>query len=308
MMMKKIIFLFFYFCLQSGMYAQQDPLFSQYIFNGLVINPAYAGSHPYMTLNVLARKQWFGMDKSPSTQAISWNGPLKSKKAGLGLILNNDRAGIIRQTDLFGSYSYHLSLPKGKLNFGLSGGLSFYRSFLSDAVIWEAGDAVYAANSISNTYPNFGAGAYYHNENYYFGISMPRVLSYYSQLKQGDDPTTVHRQKAHFYVTGGYMIETKSDIKIKPSALIKYVKAAPIQFDINLNLLFNNIVWAGLSFRSGDAISLNLEYQLTRKLRVGYAYDYTISRLRYSTSGSHEICIGYDFGYDIMKMKNPRYF
>ncbi|MBK8845173.1 MAG: type IX secretion system membrane protein PorP/SprF [Bacteroidetes bacterium] len=288
--------------------AQQHPLFSQYIFNGLTINPAYAGSRPYMTLNSITRKQWVGVDRSPFTQSIAWHGPLKDKKSGLGFVFNHDRAGIVSQSDVYGSYSYHISLPRGKFSMGLSGGASFIRSQLSDAVIWDAGDAVYNANSISITLPNFGAGAYYYHEKYYAGLSVPQIISYYNRTKGGDQVAAAHRPTPHYYLHTGMVIEGKNDIDFKPSVLLKYVKAAPVQYDINLNLLFSKILWVGAGYRSGDAITVLLEYQTSRQLRLGYSFDYTLSRLQNTTFGSHEISIGYDFGYDILKIKNPRYF
>jgi len=288
--------------------AQQNPLYSQYMFNHMVINPAYAGTKPYMSLTGIVRKQWMGFEGSPLTGSVSFHGPMKNRKMGLGVLLNNDHIGIIDQTDLYGNYSYQVGMGKGKLSLGLSGGVSFYSSNVSELVVWDGGDPVYNANSINDVLPNFGAGAYYYSEKFYLGLSTPQLLSYNSNDKLSVKKQYIHHPSPHYYLTSGFVIETKGLTKIKPSALVRYVKGAPVSFDVNVNVLLNEILWLGVSYRHNDAVVGMVEYQLSRKLRFGYAYEYTTTEMRNVVGSTHEVMLAFDFGYDILKIKNPRYF
>lgn len=288
--------------------AQQIPVLSQYMFNGLVINPAYSGSKDFMSATLMVRKQWSGFDGSPSTQNASIHGPLRKKKVGLGLMISNDNIGITNQTDVYASYAYHLPLQRGKLSLGLQGGVSYFKSVFSELNYWDANDPIYLQQSLTNLQPNFGAGAYYYQEKMYAGFSIPQLISYDSIQPVNFYKETVHHQARHYYLNAGYIFQVNREFIVRPSFLVKYVLHAPVQYDINLNLLLSNIFWVGASYRSGDAIVAIFEYQVNRKLRIGYSFDYTLTRIRNYSSGSHEIMIGYDFGYNILRMKTPRYF
>lgn len=307
MMKRHIFYLLLLLCFKYAS-AQQNPLYTQYMFNGLVINPAYAGTKSYMSSTMFIRKQWLGFNGAPLTTSATLHGPLNNKRIGIGLLINNDHIGITNQTDFYGFYSYHIPVKEGVLSMGLSGGISFYRSNLSELTVWDADDKVYEVNVLTNHLPNFGTGLYYYTSSWYAGLSVPQLLSYDPNSSLTGSKPSMHHPVPHYYATGGIVLGKNDDIKFKPSFLVKYVKGAPVQFDLNLNILFNEIVWVGGSYRNGDAVSIIFEYELSRKLRLGYAYDYPISKLSTVTTGSHEIMMGYDFGYDIMKIKNPRYF
>ncbi|MCZ2277104.1 MAG: type IX secretion system membrane protein PorP/SprF [Bacteroidia bacterium] len=289
-------------------FSQQMPVLSQYMFNGLVLNPAYSGSKDFMSATLMVRKQWAGFEGAPVTQNASIHGPLKKKRIGLGLMISNDKIGITNQTDIYGSYAFHIPLQKGKLSLGLQGGFSYFKSVFSELTYWDANDPVYQQLSLTNLQPNFGTGAYYYQEKLYAGFSIPQLLSYDSIQPINFYKETIHHQARHFYLNAGYVFTINREFLIRPSFLVKYVLHAPVQYDINLNLLLSNIFWVGASYRSDDAIVAIFEYQVNRKLRIGYSYDYTLSRIRNLSSGSHEIMIGYDFGYNILRMKTPRYF
>lgn len=305
----KIAFSLFILMNASMSYAQQSPVMSHYMFNGLLINPAYAGSKDYVSTTLLYRKQWAGLEGAPNTQAVSIHGPVKSKKLGLGLFLLNDRIGVTGQTDLYGSIAYHLPLSGAKLSFGLQIGMSSYRSDIVNLKIWDPVDKVFNYNVYHNTLPNVGFGMYYYRPLFYMGFSVPGMISYDPEEKFSVKKDTIlYRFDRRYYFTTGYVIETERDLKIKPSILLKYEKNSHLQYDINLNVLLYDIFWIGASYRSNDAIVALFEYQVNRKFRIGYSYDYTLSKLRTYESGSHEIMLGYDFGYDVLKMKTPRYF
>ncbi len=291
-----------------SVFAQQHPLFSHYMFNGLYVNPAYAGSKDFVSSTLIARKQWAGIEGAPSTQIASIHAPLANRRIGLGAVISNDRIGVTNETDFYLSYAWHMPLNTGKLSLGLSGGFSYFKSQLSDLEVWDPDDPVYDNNSISNILPNFGAGIYYYSQLFYAGLSVPQLLSYDPDQPVHIEMDNVHKVTRHYYLTSGVILATRGEVKFRPSFMLKYAANAPLQFDINLNLLISDIIWVGASYRSDDAVSLLLEFQVNKKLRVGYAYDMTLSEIRNYSSGSHEIVLGYDFGFNVLKMKTPRYF
>jgi len=287
---------------------QQIPVLSQYMFNGLVINPAYAGSKDFMSSTLMVRRQWAGFDGAPTTQNASVHGPLRRKRVGLGLMISNDKIGITGRTDVFASYAYHLPMRDGKLALGLQGGFSYVKSSFSELSYTDQDDPVYMANSLTNLQPNFGFGTYYYRERFYAGLSAPQLISYDSIQPANVYGQKVHHLARHYYFHSGIILQGSREFIVRPSVLVKYAQHAPMQVDLNLNFLLSNIFWVGASWRSGDALVAIFEYQINRKLRIGYSYDYTLSRLKNYSSGSHEFMIGYDFGYDVIKMKTPRYF
>ena len=289
-------------------FAQQHPLFSHYMFNGLYINPAYAGSKDFVSTTLIARKQWTGFEGAPSTQIASLHAPLSNKKIGLGFVISNDQIGITHETDMYGSYAYHIPLENGKLSLGLSGGISYFKSKFSDLTVWDTDDPVYETNSLSNILPNFGAGVYYYTKKFYAGLSVPQLLSYDPEQPVHIKVDKVHKVSRHYYLTSGAILSTRGELKFRPSFMVKYASNAPIQYDISMNMLISEIIWVGASYRSSDAVVLILEYQVSKKLRVGYSYDLTLSEMKNYSKGSHEIVIGYDFGFNVLKMKTPRYF
>lgn len=307
--MKKFILILFVVLLNSTSKAQQDAMISQYMFNGLFLNPAYSGSHKYVTSSLLHRTQWVNFPGAPKTALLAIDGlvPGKSENMGIGLIVANDRIGATEQTDIFANYSYQLKLKKGKLAFGLKAGASNY-IFKSDAVtVWDSNDNVFPARK-SVWLPKFGFGVYYFHEKWYAGLSIPTLVAYDPHHNFSFDVNKSSFLNRHYYAYGGYVFKLNEEFKLKPSALIKYLPAAPVQADINLNLLYKDHFWIGASYRSMAAIVFMVEYQTNSRFRVGYAYDLTTTKIKKYSTGTHEIMIGYDFGKDLIKIKTPRYF
>lgn len=293
----------------AELHAQQYPMLSQYMFNKLLINPAYAGSKGVVSSAILYRNQWSGFTGAPTTQSAGIHGMLKNDKVGLGMQVVNDHIGITNQTDIYGNYAYHLPMPQGKLSLGLRFGLSFLSAKLSELNIVDQGDQVYELNTQNNILPNFGFGAYYYQSKFYAGLSMPYLLDY-DPLKQFsfEEKENLHKLTRHYFINSGYVFDFSREFKLKPSILLKYVSGSPVQVDINVNALLSEILWVGVSYRSGDAVLGILEFQINDKFRIGYAYDYTLSEINSVSSGSHEIMLGIDFSKNILKIKNPRYF
>lgn len=292
-----------------GTKAQQDVMISQYMFNGLFLNPAYAGSHKYWTSSLLHRNQWVNFSGSPKTMLFAIDGlaPIKSENMGLGLIASNDRIGATEQTDIYANYSYHLKMKKGKLAFGLKAGVSNYILRSDKLIYWDQNDAVFNGTRTA-WLPKFGFGAYYWADNWYAGLSVPTLLAYDSKNNFSFDVNQASFLQRHYYLYGGYVFKLNDKFKLKPSALVKYLPSAPVEADINLNLMYKDMIWIGAGYRSKDAVVFMIEYQTNARFRVGYAYDMTTTKIRKYSAGSHEIMIGYDFGKDLVKIKTPRYF
>lgn len=307
--MKRIAALFAILILSAGsMKAQQDIMISQYMFNGLFLNPAYAGSHKYMGASLLHRRQWVNFPGAPVTSIFAIDGPLANRRMGWGLMVATEKIGATSQTDLFGNYSYNIPLAKGKLSFGLRAGGSLVTANLAQLKTVESGDEAFATNIRSKFLPKFGAGVYYYAKMFYAGISVPTLVAYDSKRDFSFDVSKSSSVRHHSFLTAGYVFVLNPMVKLKPSVLVKYQPAAPVQADLNLNVLLNDVFWIGGSFRTGEAVVGLVEYQINPMFRVGYAFDYNLTQIRKFSAGSHEIMLGIDFGRDILKTKNPRFF
>lgn len=305
--MKKIAsIILLVFTVQSG-FAQQDIMVSQYMFNGLFLNPAYSGSHRFMGASLLHRRQWVQFPGAPNSSIFSIDGPISKNKMGWGALVTTEKIGASSRTDFFGNYSYHLPLGAGKLSLGLRAGGSFIQSNFDQLKTTDQGDANFV-NARSWFLPRFGTGAYYYTRKFYAGLSIPTLLAYDSNKDFSLDLSKSSPARLHYFLTSGYVFELNDNVKLKPSVLVKYQAAAPVQADLNLNVLLQDVFWIGASYRSGESVLGMIEYQINSMFRVGYAYDYNLTSIRRFSAGSHEIMLGIDFGKDILKTKNPRFF
>lgn len=275
---------------QGAVKAQQIPTFSLYNMNHYLLNPAATGISDRLPLAVSYRKLWAGIDHSPSVQYASGN-MLVTKDMGVGARLFNYTAGPLRKTGLEGSYSYHIALGNGdtKLSFGLS--LLMYQFYLdkSSLVVENIDDQVFMGKE-KMFVPDAGFGTYVYGKNYYVGLSIPQLFQRNINLKS--DIILQEKQVRHYYLHGGYIFETGSDFKIEPSLLVKFMETGVFQADINALVTYKDMVNAGVSYRSGDAMVFQVGYK-NADLFVGYAYDLILSGLRTNTYGSHEILFSY---------------
>jgi type IX secretion system PorP/SprF family membrane protein len=309
--MKKLIALFAMLTLIVTAYGQQDALVSKNVFNGLLLNPAYCGSHPYFSAALLYRTQWTGFNGAPNTQLLEFDGPLAKEMMGVGLVVSHDQIGVTEETDFYGSYSYKIKLgEKNKLAFGLRAGASNYKAKLSTLTVWDSGDDAFVDDIKTYLIPKFGFGVYFYSERYYAGLAIPTLIAYDS-----DHTFTVNVDKSsflrrHYYLNGGYVfpLNEAGTMKLKPAMMLKYVPAAPMQLDLSTSLIYKDMFTFGLGFRTGDALVGMVEYRTSQRIRIGYAYDFTISKFRTYSGGTHEISIGYDFGAGKDKNVSPRYF
>lgn len=289
--------------------AQQEVMVSQYMFNGLFLNPAYAGSHGYMSSSLLHRSQWMQVEGAPRTSMLAVDGSLMGNRMGLGFSLVHDQIGISRDLDLSGHYAYHLRVgQRSKLALGLRGGISVYSARVTELRYWDVNDPMYQADIVNQPVGKFGFGLYWYNPTSYVGLSVPTIYAADGRITLDAPATLGHYFTQHYYLHAGKVFPLGESLDIKPSTLIKYTANAPVEADVNCNLLYRERVWIGLGYRTGDALVAMLEYQVSPQLRIGYAYDMTTSRLRTYTTGSHEVMLGFDFGRDLIRIKTPRYF
>jgi type IX secretion system PorP/SprF family membrane protein len=300
--MKKIFITFAIVLYWMNGFTQQDAMYSQYMFNMLSVNPAYAGSRDVVSLTALKRWQWTGIEGAPRTTSFTADMPVWDERIGLGISAVNDQVGITKTNSLFTSYAYRIQFLNGStLAFGLQGGFTNLRANLVELNTTTKGDQVFRQN-VNEWLPNFGAGVYYSTDKFYLGVSTPHLIN--NTLVDGTESI----QKQHFFLMGGYVFHASPEVALKPSFLIKYVDGAPVQADVNINAWFHDRVAIGGSYRTGDAVVALLEFQINKQLRFGYAYDITLTRLGNQTSGTHEVMIRYEFGSARKKILTPRYF
>lgn len=284
--------------------AQQDPLYTQYVFNPLEVNPGYAGSREALSAVLTHRSQWIAIDGAPVTQNFALHAPSKNGKMGFGLQIVNDAIGPKNTLAASLVYAYRLRIGKGKLAFGLRGGMYNYR-FNWDALEYQnQNDNVILAGASSKTTPNFDFGIYYNTKTFYTGLQIAHLNR--PDLSFSDSSNTFLRTHTTFTIARAF--ELNDNIVFRPSILTRATSGTDATLDLNLSLLFNNIIWTGISFRSNYGIAAIIEMNITEKLRAGLSYDYALNGLRGQTGGSLEFFIGYDFSIYNQKMVSPRYF
>jgi len=273
--------------------AQQDPLHSQYTFNALAYNPAFAGSEDHLVLMASSRHQWVGFEGAPSTQYLMGHAPLKSNM-GLGLTLFSDRLGPANQTGFYVDFSYKLKLDESsKLSFGLKGGGNLWQANFNDLEVYEAGDATFSGAIESAFLPNFGFGIQYqYTDKFYAAVSLPRLVQ---NEYNGNTDSEIDGEFRHFFVMAGYKHSLNSNVVLEPTFILRRVQNAPIAFDINVNAIFNKKFKAGLMYRLGNALGAQLQYSINDKMSIGYAYDLSTTALGQNNSGTHEIMMRFDF-------------
>jgi len=283
--------------------AQQQVMFSQYMFNGLAINPAYAGSQESISLTALMREQWAGLEGAPSTQTFSAHMPFEKKNIGVGLLVLHDQIGITDQTGVYGSYAYKIKTgTEGVLSLGLQAGFTHYSAKYSEI---STTDITFASGDIAEFHPNFGFGVYYSTPRFYAGFSIPQLVHTRMDKSNDNSESTIVR---HYFIHSGYVFDLSRDFKIKPNILIKSVEGAPVEMDLNANVFYRDVVGLGASWRSMDAIAMILQVQITNKLLFGYSYDFGMTDIRRVSSGSHELSLNYRFSIANYKIITPRYF
>lgn len=288
-------------------FAQQDPHYTQYMYNQSVINPAYAGINDYMSTGILYRTQWAGLEGAPKTATAFLHTPV-AKNLGVGLSFINDNIGPVTENSVFADVSYTIRLGKGhSLALGVKGGVTMQKiGLFSDinGTLPDKNDIAFSEDTSESLF-NVGAGLFYFTDKYYVGFSIPNFLqNTYMEKNNRKFGTDV----MHMFLTGGYVFDLNRDWKLKPSTMLKMAVESPVSADLSVNAMYNDKLEFGVTYRLQDSFGAMVNYRITPKLRIGYAYDYITSDLNYSASGSHEVFVLFDIFYKKRTHSSSRYF
>lgn len=295
----------------SNLYAQQDPHYTQYMYNMNVINPAYAGSKDWLSGGLLYRKQWVDIAGAPSTGTFSLHSPV-GEKVGLGFSAIHDEIGPVKKTNAYGDFSYTINLGgEHKLAFGAKAGLTFHDVNLLSEVgptLPGGGDPAFSED-FSNTYFNVGAGIFYYTNNYYIAASVPHLLkTKHLSIRENGNDMHFGEEVQHFFLAGGYVFNLNDNLKFKPHAMVKGAFDSPVSVDVSANFLLFDRFELGGTYRFDDSFGGLVNIQIIPGLRAGYAYDHTFSNLKVTTYGSHEFVLLFDLMPSKRVSISPRYF
>ena len=291
-----------------NLFAQQDPVYNQYMNNLLTVQPAYAGMSGYVNVTALSRIQWVGFDGAPTTTTLTIQGPFKKYNVGLGLSIISDRFGPVRQTGVYADYSYRIPLDNDQFfSFGIKGGFNRYEALLTELTAHDPNDPV-AAFDINKKYlPNFGVGFMWHADNFFLGASVPKI---FRNKINSDSGAIVYQEEMNYYAMGGYVLEMADNVKFKPTVLARWSENTPTVIDFSANLLLYDRMWVGATYRFQNSYGLLFQIFLNTQIKLGYAYDLTSFRPSQYNAGTHEFMISYDFAAKRKRFCRftPRYF
>lgn len=288
---------------------QQDPMYTQYVFNLQTVNPAYVGYWQTMGFTLLSRNQWVGLNGHPTTQTFSFQTPLRSQNVGIGFNVILDKIGLEKRLLMNIDYSYQIFLSENtSLRFGIKGGFTNYSNNLYEYVQSDPNqsDPVFQGNIENKFMPNFGIGFFLSNSKYYLSLSLPRIIE--NSYKSNVNNYSTKSEMRHLYFAGGMMFNLSDNVKFKPSFMTKSVLGSPFEYDLSANFLLAERFWIGGMYRSGDSFGVIAQWIINRKLRFGYAFDFTTTDLRNYQNGVHEVMISYEFIPAKRKYVSPRYF
>lgn len=303
--MKKIIIFFVWILVGASAFAQQDAQYTQYMYNTININPAYAGSRGVLSVFGLHRTQWVGLDGAPVTNTVSINTPINGTNIGMGLSFVNDRIGPTDENAISADISYTVKTSETfKLSFGIKATANMFNLDVNKLNPADQGDPR-LMNLNNNFTPNIGAGAYFHSDKMYLGLSVP---NFFETHRYDDNSVSVNQERMNFYLIGGYVFDLSPSIKFKPAFLMKAVNGAPLQADVSGNFLFNDKLTLGIAWRWDAAVSAMAGFQITEGLFVGYGYDLETTKLANYNSGSHEVFLRFELFNRFNKVTSPRFF
>ena len=301
--MKKLVLVFMFFSAMG--FAQQDSQYTQYMYNTITVNPAYAGSRGMLSIFGLHRSQWVGLEGAPRTNAFSVNTPLNGNHLGLGVSIVNDKIGPTVENTFSADLSYTVPTSETfKLSFGIKGTANLFNIDMNKLDIKDQGDKQFQ-NLDGKFSPNIGAGVYLHSDKAYVGLSVPNFIE---SDRYDDDQVAIFKEKINYYFIAGYVFDINPSIQFKPALLTKLVQGAPLQVDVSGNFMFNEKFVLGLGYRWSASISAMAGFQVSEGLYVGYAYDHETTRLQKYNSGSHEIFLRFELFNSYSRITSPRFF
>ena len=284
-------------------FSQQDPMYSQYMYNMLSVNPAYAGSKGGIHGVLLHRSQWLNVEGAPTTQNFTLHSPINGEKMGLGLNVVNDQIGVSSRLNIQGAYAYKLQLEDSKLAFGIQASISRWRNNWQELKTIDPNDPSFALSGESFIKPNFGVGVYWNNDRFFASAAVPHLLN-----QNLSDEAVEAALRRHLFASFGGLYTINDQLKFKPSVMLKFVDSAPLQADINAELIINDRVWIGASGRVWDGLVGMAQVKIRDNFWIGYAYDYPLTEIRRVSGGTHEIFISYTHFLRKPKILSPRYF
>lgn len=288
---------------------QQDPMYSQYIFNLQTVNPAYAGTWKTIGFMGIIRHQWVGIAGHPSTQTFSVQSPLKSQNVGIGFNIVHDQVGLTSTISANFDYAYQISLSdQTSLRFGIKGGFTNFSNNLPDYIQYPDGisDPIFQTSIDNKFMPNIGVGLYLNSPRYFLSLSLPKIIE--NSFQSNVNNFCTKSELRHFFFAGGLIFNLSESVKFKPTFMTQTVTGAPFLYDLSANFLFFERLWLGGMYRSGDAISAMAQWIINRNLRIGYAHDFTTTDLKNYHQGVHEIMLSYEFVTIKRLFISPRYF
>jgi type IX secretion system PorP/SprF family membrane protein len=294
-MKKFVIFIFLVFSLKENCLGQQHPMMSQYLFNGFIINPAYAGSQRPLSTIIHYRRQWWGFEGAPKTGLLAVDGMLPGNKNALGLIISNDKIGVTTESEAVLNYAFHFNVAdRHRISLGLRGGISHYSANLTDLTLWDPDDEIYLNNISGRILPKAGFGAYYYSPKIFAGVSIPTLIAYDPGKHFNVDIGRASFFRRHYFATTGFLAKINNETFIRPSVLIKYIPEAPLQADFTCSVLLMDALITGLTYRTGESVLVLVEFQIKNGLRIGYSYDLNFTKIATFSRGTHEAVIGWD--------------
>ncbi len=302
--MRKLLFILFMTSFVSN--AQQDAIYSQYMFNPFAINPAYAGSRDAVNVVAINRSQWLGLKGAPNTQTLSAHVPMNKNNLAWGINLSHDQLGPSNNIIAAATGAYQLKLNEGTLTFGLRGGV--YNSVINHAKLnfREANDQLDTKSRVSSLVPTFDFGLYYYTERFYAGLSINHLTKHRFKF-DGLDNNQSYFLRRHTFLSFGYVFDVSKHFIVKPSVLVKHSGKSSVNIDLNTNVMFNELFWVGIGLRNFSSLNFLVDFNVTDYLRVGYAYDMTLNKIKNYSNGSNEILVGFDFNLKSTTTVSPRY-
>lgn len=305
--MKTIIKSLILLLIPVSMAGQLTPVTNQYILNPVTINPAYTGNRGVLNIAAFYRRQWVGITGSPQTMTLAADAPVLNSKLGLGLMIVNDKIGVTRETRFMTSYAYRMGLGNGDLSLGLGAGLLATNTAWSDLVVLDPGDEYYLIDSRVFIVPDFSFGAYYSNQSYFAGFSIPKLLGYKFDFDRNKYSLKVEPKHYNYLFHTGYMFDLNQKTKFFPSALVSFSPGEKLLYDINAHFSMFDRLWLGASYRSNRSVAGLIQFAVNNQFKIAYSYDFDFGTLGSYSTGSHEIMLRYEFRYKV-DVVNPLIF
>lgn len=296
-------------------YAQQDAQYTQYMYNTMSVNPAYAGSRGQLSIAALYRSQWVGLDGAPTSQTLNLHSPIQNSRLGYGISIVNDEIGngTVQETYIDAVISYTIDVSQtAKLSFGLKGGGNFLNLDFNELRNFDAEPV--SGDNIENKFsPNFGVGAYYHTDKFYLGLSAPNLLQtdhFDNSARDSNSIAFLSKERINFYAITGYVFDLSNDFKFKPAVLTKVVGGAPLQVDLSANFMYNDKFTFGAAYRWDAAVSGLVGFQISDQFMLGLAYDKETTALGSTrfNDGSFEVFLRFELVRSFQKLVSPRFF